>query len=350
MRQIVIDFGTLELFGMDIPLRVLGYGLMLVCGFLLAVGLTRWRARRAGEDPDNISRVGIVALVAGVLGARLAYVIENWSHFARSDNVLGDVFNITSGGLIYFGGLILATAAVIVTVIVRRRPVRRYVDIVAVGVMVGLAFGRAGCLLNGCCWGARCRDDWSLSARFPMYSHPLLKLGGDRDNVFSEGTVGPSPVYSHQLAADGDALSVNPLLTGPDGRLILPSEFSPEQIDAALASKSLAVKPAQILGFFNALILASVLSLFYRMRRREGQVFALMLALYPITRFLLEMIRADNEHDIRRLVLTHNQITSLVMFLGGIGLFILLKRLPPSAGPTMAEIAGSAARRPKNRQ
>ena len=173
MRQIVIDFGTLELFGMDIPLRVLGYGLMLVCGFLLAVGLTRWRARRAGEDPDNISRVGIVALVAGVLGARLAYVIENWSHFARSDNVLGDVFNITSGGLIYFGGLILATAAVIVTVIVRRRPVRRYVDIVAVGVMVGLAFGRAGCLLNGCCWGARCRDDWSLSARFPMYSHPL---------------------------------------------------------------------------------------------------------------------------------------------------------------------------------
>jgi len=348
MRQIVIDFGTLEFLGIEIPLRVLGYGLMLVCGFLLAVWLTRWRARRAGEDPDNISRIGIVALIAGVLGARVAYVVENWSDFSRSKDFFGDVLNITSGGLIYFGGLLLATVAVIAAIALRRRPVRRYVDIVAIGVMLGLAFGRAGCLLNGCCWGSRCRHDWTLSARFPMYSHPLLKLGGDRDNVFSEGTAGPSPVYSHQLANDREALKVDPLLVDADGQLIRPSDFAPRQIKAALASHSLAVKPAQILGFFNALILASILTLFYRMRRREGQVFALMLVLYPITRFLLEMIRADNEHDISRLILTHNQITSLVMFLGGIGLFALLRRLPPSAGPTMAQLAGATARRSKD--
>lgn len=348
MRQIVIDFGTLEFLGMEIPLRVLGYGLMLVCGFLLAVTLTRWRARRAGEDPDNISRIGLVALVAGVLGARLAYVIMYWSHFANSDDLLGSILDITSGGLIYFGGLILATVAVIGFIVLRRRPVRRYIDIVAVGVMLGLAFGRAGCLMNGCCWGSRCRDDWTLAARFPMYSHPLLKLGGDTDNVFSEGTIGPSPVYSHQRAAHPDDLKVNPLLTDGSGGLIRPSDFTPEQIDAALASHSLWVKPAQILGFFNALILATILTLFYRMRRREGQVFALMLVLYPITRFLLEMIRADNEHDISRLILTHNQITSLVMFLGGIGLFVLLGRLPASVGPTMAQLAGATACRSKN--
>ena len=181
-----------------------------------------------------------------------------------------------------------------------------------------------------------------------MYSHPLLKLGGNPDNIFSEGTLGPSPVYSHQLANDSEDLQVNPLLRDDKGLFIRPSEFTPEQIEAALASYSLPVKPAQILGFFNALVLATVLTLFYRMRRREGQVFALLLTLYPITRFLLEMIRADNEHDIRRLILTHNQITSLVMLLGGIGLFVALRKLPASAGPTMAQLAGATTRRPKN--
>jgi phosphatidylglycerol---prolipoprotein diacylglyceryl transferase len=271
-----------------------------------------------------------------------------WSNFAKSDNLLASILDITSGGLIYFGGLIMATVAVIAFIKLRRRPVRRYIDIVAVGVMCGLMFGRAGCLLNGCCWGSRCREDWSMAARFPMYSHPLLKLGGDPDNVFSEGTMGPSPVYSHQRAAHPEDLNVDPLLTDSTGQLIRPSKFTSEQIEAALASKSLAVKPAQILGFFNALILVTILSLFYRMRRREGQVFALLLTLYPITRFLLEMIRADNEHDISRLILTHNQITSLVMFLGGIALFIVLGRLPASVGPTMAQSAGTSPRRAKN--
>ncbi len=345
MSPIIIEFGTLELLGLEIPLRVFGYGLMLVCGFLLAVAVCRWRAKRVGEDPETITHIGIVALVSGIIGARLAHVIKYWGDFATSTDPFWDIINISSGGLIYYGGLILGTFAVIATVLIKRRPVRRYIDVVAVSLMIGLAFGRAGCFLNGCCWGSRCDADWALATRFPMYAKPLIKVGGD--NPFSDVTASPSPAYLHHLEANRDELVVPVALSGEDGRLIPPREFTPEQVGVAEATQSLPIKPAQLLGIANALVLATVLTLFFRLRRREGQVFALLLMLYPITRFLLESIRADNEHNVARLILTHNQITSSIMFLAGLALMILLQRLPASAGPTLAEALASRDNQPR---
>ncbi|MFW5839993.1 MAG: prolipoprotein diacylglyceryl transferase, partial [Planctomycetota bacterium] len=154
MHQILFDFGTLELFGLSIPLRVYGYGLMLVLGFLSAILLAQWRARRVGENPEVIAVAGIWALLGGIFGARLAYVIENWdSQFSQEKDLLAAMLDITSGGLIYYGGLGLAALLVTLYLLYKRVPLRRYLDVVAVSLMVGLAFGRMGCLLNGCCWG-----------------------------------------------------------------------------------------------------------------------------------------------------------------------------------------------------
>ena len=102
------------------------------------------------------------------------------------------------------------------------------------------------------------------------------------------------------------------------------------------------VKPAQALGIANALLLTGVLAVFYRFRWREGQVFALLLILYPLTRFVLESIRDQNAHDLTRGVLTHNQITSIVMAAAGLLILLGLRRLPPSAGPAWAERLGNA--------
>ena len=57
--------------------------------------------------------------------------------------------------------------------------------------------------------------------------------------------------------------------------------------------QSLPVHPTQIYSAINALLLCLFLLAYYPYRRRDGEVFALMLTLYPISRFLLEMIRAD---------------------------------------------------------
>ena len=204
MQRVIIDLGTIELLGLKLTPRVYGYGLMLVCGFLLAIYLARWRARRAGEDPETASRCGLVALIAGVLGARLAYVIENSDRFVHAENPFLAIINISSGGLIYYGGLLLGMVSVLAYIALRRRPLRRYVDIVAVSIMVGLAFGRAGCLLNGCCWGARCTDGWPMASRFPTYSEPLVKIGGG-ENPYSPNS-GPSPISEAHLAGAHEAL------------------------------------------------------------------------------------------------------------------------------------------------
>jgi len=478
MRQIIIDFGTYDVFGMSLSLRIYGYGLMMVLGFLTAISVARWRAKRNGEDPDVMTQVGILSLIGGVLGARLAYVIQHWdTQFAKAHS-LGNILNITSGGLIYYGGLVLASLVVLVFLLVKRVPIRRHLDIVTVSLMIGLAFGRAGCLLNGCCYGGPCGKDWALGTEFPMYSEPLVKLDG-RDNPYSLGQEGPSPVFQHQLELRAKALAAenrtdkpglvglegedlrdkiltfppqlvnlvraDALTSDPSGRtrmlrvhpprelhgkldrnqlpvvhrskedtrkafdalagrdklldrdewrtgladgtgLLAGSEHWGEAIyfdgpeirkrdgmvsfdefrayaiarrdalakrfnadtDAANAylqadeialareTHAMPTKPAQVLGIVNALLLAVILSLFYRLRKREGQVFALLLVLYPITRFLLEAIRDDNPHELMEGVLTHNQYTSLAMVLGGIILFVLLRKMPASCGPTWA--------------
>jgi len=341
MLKVILDFGTVRIGDWHIPLRLHAYGLMLVLGFLAALYYGRWRARRAGEDDDRFSACGILALVGGIVGSRIAYVIQHWhGQFAGAPNRLTAVLDLTAGGLIYYGGVVLAIVLVVGYLVMRRLPVRRYLDILSVSLMIGLAFGRAGCLLNGCCFGAGCRRDWPLGMTFPMYSKPLIKFDG-RDNPFSASRDMLSPAYAHQLATG--QIVPDYRLVDSDGLLLDPAEFTPEQIAIAESSRSLPVKPAQVLGMINALLIAGLLTGFYRLRRREGQVFALMLMLYPVTRFILESIRDDNAHDLLAGVLTHNQYTSLVTFAVG-GLMMLgLGKLPAVAGVSPARVRAGQA-------
>jgi len=149
------------------------YGFMLMCGFLVSIWIAMRRALRVKADPDLILNMGFVSLLFGVAGARLFYVAHYWkSSFASRPHPLWEAVNITAGGLEYYGGVIGATLAVIVYLryfarfravgddlsarATRRPSVRLYLDIVAPSMMLGLAFGRAGCFLNGCCWGGLC--------------------------------------------------------------------------------------------------------------------------------------------------------------------------------------------------
>jgi phosphatidylglycerol:prolipoprotein diacylglycerol transferase len=346
---------------------------MLVMGFISGIWLAHWRARRMGENHETVTVVGILSLVGGILGARLAFIIQNWSQFSNSHKGLAGLVDVTSGGLIYYGGVVLGTLMVVLYLRYKRISVRRYLDIVAVSLMVGLAFGRAGCFLNGCCYGGRCSGDWALSTQFSMYSKPLLKFDG-RDNPYSVGSQGVSPVYAHQLEQraielhrqgkeDSPALATREKFDGminPDAALLdkssvsrvvsytragkkfyapvlpvmPPDNFTPEQVKIAEASHSLAIRPAQALGFFNALFLAALLCVFFRHRRREGQVFALLVIIYPITRFLLEGIRTDTALHYG---MTHNQYTSLATVAAGVFMMFVISKLPPSAGPTWAQ-------------
>ena len=84
---------------------------MMVLGFIVAL-LLGWRiCRRQSGNPEILSNIGIVALLSGVVGARLMHVLHNWSTYR---NNLGEVFAIWSGGLEFLGGVAAALGVILI--------------------------------------------------------------------------------------------------------------------------------------------------------------------------------------------------------------------------------------------
>ncbi len=313
--------------------KVHSYGLMLALGVLTGIAVARWRAKRCGEDPDTVSTLGILALVGGVIGARVSFVIEHWDEYAGKDLI--EMGKLTSGGLVFDGGLFLAIVLVGGYLWLRKLPVRRLLDIIAISAMIGLAFGRMGCLLNGCCYGGVCSESFPLAVHFPYAASPPI-YPHDTANPFPPKT-DHSAVYSVHAGRYSDPkhqpyLAVPPELMGPRG-LIRPGDLTTaRQFEVAHHSHSLAVEPSQIYGIANALILAALMTAVFRLRTRDGQAFAMLFVFYPLTRFMLEIIRDDNPN----MTLTPAQWKCLVMAGIGAALMVALRRLPASSGPALA--------------
>ena len=147
-----------ELFTIPIVgITIKSYGFCLMVGFLSAVWLGMRRCERTKVDPDVFLDLALLCLIFGVGGSRLFYVIHYWpTKFASAANPLWAAIDITKGGLEFLGGFIGATVAIIIYGLRKKISLRFYMDTLAPSTMWGLAFGRLGCYLNGCCFGALC--------------------------------------------------------------------------------------------------------------------------------------------------------------------------------------------------
>lgn len=159
--------------GLNLPIH--SYGLMLVIGFLAAVELAKHLARKSNLNPETFVNAGLIALVAGVAGSRLSHVLENIGQYTDPSRSawanLWDAINISTGGLTFYGGLLLASPILIWYTLKKKLPLLHAMDIIAPTIMVGLAFGRIGCFLNGCCYGAACNLPWAVT--FPGLDHAV---------------------------------------------------------------------------------------------------------------------------------------------------------------------------------
>jgi phosphatidylglycerol:prolipoprotein diacylglycerol transferase len=257
------------------------YFVLLVSGFLFATAIGALWARRIGESADVVVDLGIAMLIAGVAGARILHVfvdgyfwdyvhlctapeLVNWpldrgeclssAYDGVWDAAKGvchpkaaDCFawaKFWSGGLTYYGGL--AGASLAAWFLLRRDkfPFWKAADMAGFAIPLGLAFGRIGCLLAGCCFGATCDLPWAIA--FP----------------------GRSPASDEQ--------------------------FRDHLIPSAKAW-SLPVHPTQIYESAASLAIAAFCLLWLHPRKRyDGQVFAASMALYAAARFGIEFLRRDD--------------------------------------------------------
>ena len=220
--------------------QVHAFSVLLVLGAASGVYLTAWRARRVGINPDIVYELAVWVLGGGFSGARLYYLAQ---HPEAVHSVL-DVFKVWQGGIVFYGCIM---GGLVGTMIYYRRhpfPFLPMADAVAPALAIGITLGRLGCYLNGCCFGAVCDANAPWAVTFPAESLPWLRHV--EAGWLAPGAPRSLPVHAKQLYAAG-----------------------------------------------SGLILLIGLTAFYPRRRRDGEVMALIMIGYPITRFLMEFARGD---------------------------------------------------------
>lgn len=155
MYPVALEIGSLS---------IRWYGVMAALGFLAASFLLEKNRRFVkGLSKDQCGTMMIITLIAGIAGARIYHVIE-FFHEDGFDRDLMSIFYIHRGGLVFYGGFILAFISLVAYTIKSKLDTLRVLDIFVPSLTAAHAFGRLGCFLNGCCHGAVTNSFWGVPA------------------------------------------------------------------------------------------------------------------------------------------------------------------------------------------
>ncbi len=214
--------------------------------------------------------MALTVFIGGLVGARLFYVTQYWGVKIHS---FGEIFRVWEGGIVLYGSIIGGTIAFFGFRLVRPFPLRPYLDVIAPALALGVAIGRLGCFLNGCCFGDTCGLPWAV--RFPQ----------------------PSPPWEFHVYKG--------------------------LIDAGTAW-SLPVHPTQIYSFIDGVVLCLLTLAYFPLRRRDGEVMALLMMTYPVTRILIEYLRSDERVFFAGMTISQN--ISVALWLCGLLFWLSLAR------------------------
>lgn len=129
-------------------LTVHGYGFMIGVGFILAMLLAEYRAKKLGLREESVIDITIIAGLSGFLGAKLLYVIVEFDAFVKNPKaVLG------SAGFVVYGGIIAGVLCCMLYCKIKKLNFLEYFDLVMPEIALAQGFGRIGCFLAGCCYG-----------------------------------------------------------------------------------------------------------------------------------------------------------------------------------------------------
>jgi phosphatidylglycerol---prolipoprotein diacylglyceryl transferase len=268
---------VLHALGINLPLPIPTFGLMVGIAFLLGLNVATREARRLVPDqsPDFMANVGMIGFFTGLIGARIFHILEHPREFAEDPLAL--IFS--RGGFTIYGGLIIGLLCGLVYVRKKGAPGLTMLDVVAPGLMLAYAIGRIGCQISG-------DGDWGIDANIALKPDWL-------------------PAWFWAQTYEGNIAGV---LIDPPG-----------------------VYPTPIYESLMAFVSFGILWAFRKQIHKPGWLFGLYLLLVGLARFAIEPIRVNTTYDIGGMQITQAQIISVLCIIAGIALLIFRRRPAPGA-------------------
>ena len=246
-----------------------GYGLMIGLGFMAAVLVGCYIAKKRGLSDGDFTNIAIFVLIFGFLGGKILHVIVEFKAFIASPmSVLG------SEGFAVYGGIISGIATIYIYCRIKKLRFLEYIDLFATVVPLNQALGRIGCLLAGCCYGRETDSAFSL--------------------VFPEGCIAPAGVK---------LLPTQPIMAA--GNLLI---FVVQMI---LYMRSIPKDKGDVRSGAEHVYI-------------PGAATGLYLIMYSIGRFFIEYLRNDYRGNVGPL--STSQFIAIFTLAGGVALFVIARR------------------------
>jgi len=238
---------------------VYSYGILVALGFAAGITWAYFSARREGIDASQILDLSFYIVLSAVVGSRLFYVLIEYKDYLGKPL---QIFKIWEGGLVFYGGLILAGITGTWYILHHRLPHWKVMDIFAPGIALGHAIGRLGCFSAGCCYGKVCHCSFGVVLKDPR---SLARLG--------------VPLY-----------------------------------------------PTQLISSLTLFIIFVILVLVSRRKKFDGQVFWTYILIYALARFGIEFLRGDPRGFTIPGLISTSQGISLVLIPVSIYFLVRLRR------------------------
>jgi phosphatidylglycerol---prolipoprotein diacylglyceryl transferase len=233
------------------------YGLLVSLGVLLGLWISVRNSERLGYDGDKAWNLGILVVLCGIVGAKVLYIINDWSTYSAHPGEIFSISTLQAGG-VFSGGLIAAFIAAAWYVRKYHMPPLGTCDAFAPGLAFGHAIGRLGCFAAGCCYGKETHHWWGVTFHNPL----------------------------------ANSITGTPL--------------------------NVPLEPTQLFEF--AVQLANFFFLMWLLKRRkfDGQIFGAFLFIYGVARFFLEFLRDDpGRGSVFGGLMSGTQLIAIGLVLGG---------------------------------
>ena len=249
----------INLFGLSIP----SYGLMMALAFIAAILIAYHRTNKAGLDTDALLTLAIITLTCGLAGSYLLYIFVTYSLSEIWGSIVDGSFSVfKSGGLVFYGGLIVGVLSGWIYLHAKKASFYEYAAVIVPAIPLAHAIGRIGCFLAGCCYGR-------------IVDTPI--------SVYYRNPIGGAPV-------------------------------------------GVPVFPIQLVESACNILVFVILLIYTRKRLKAGSVLFLYAILYGIERFCLEYFRADEIRGIFLGLSTSQWISIAMIIFGIVGFVLARRR------------------------